>query len=96
MKLFRKMRKKIRMHSPYSHNQLDYIQSNVNEMRNDAKALQTLCNALLFCEHLPEHKTGHIRKNDADIALQFLLKVALKQNKELRAIEKQVKRIKED
>lgn len=91
MNLFKKMRKKIRVYLPYSHNQLDYIQSNVNEMRNDAKALQTLCNALLFCEHLPEHKTGHISKDDADIASQFLLKIALKQNKKLRVIEQQVK-----
>ena len=93
MKLFKKMRKKMRMHLPYSHNfQLDVIQSNVRKLKNDARAIQTLSKALLFCM---EHPTGYISKKDANKASQFLLETALHNEKEVNAIERQLNKIKE-
>lgn len=66
MKLFKKIRKKIRMHLPYSRSsKLDAIQSNVRKLHDDTRAIQTLSKALLFCMHLSEHQTGYISKEDA-------------------------------
>lgn len=96
MKLFRKMRKKIRMRLPYSHDfQLDVIQSNAKKLKNDARAIQTLSKTLLLCMRLSEHSTSNISKEDANRASQFLLDTALQINKEVNAIEKQLDKIKE-
>lgn len=94
MKLFKKIRKKIRMHLPYSRSsKLDAIQSNVRKLHDDARAIQTLSKALLFCM---EHPTGYISQNDASKASQFLLEIALHNEKEVNAIERQLNKIKED
>ena len=97
MDLLNKMRKKMRIHLPYSRSsQLDAIQSNVRKLHDDARAIQTLSKALLFCMHLSEHQTGYISKEDAYRASQFLLVTALANEKEVNAIEKQLDKVKEE
>lgn len=97
MDLLNKMRKKMRIHLPYSRSsQLDAIQSNIRKLHDDARGIQTLSKALLFCMHLSEHQTGYISKEDANRASKFLLETALANEKKVNAIENQLDKIKEE
>lgn len=122
MNLFKKMRKKIRLHSSYSPNidhfilsnanelqekanvfptldnttaSLDKIQTHVKSLKNDARAIQILCNALSFCTQLPEYRAGYISKEDGSIASRYLLEKALSNEKDVEVIENKIEKIKE-
>lgn len=123
MNLFKKIRKKIRLHSSYSPSidqfilsnanelqekskvfptldnetaSLDEIQTHVKSLKNDARAIQILCNTLSFCMQLPEYRAGHISKEDSGIASRYLMENALSNERDVEAIENKIRKIKED
>lgn len=86
----------MRIHLPYSRSsQLDAIQSNVRKLHDDARAIQTLSKALLFCMHLSEHQTGYISKEDKVIASNYLLDKALSNERATKSIKVKLAKIKE-
>lgn len=123
MNLFKKIRKKIRLHSSYSPSidqfilsnanelqekskvfptldnaaaSLDEIQTHVKSLKNDARAIQILCNTLSFCMQLPEYRAGYISKEDSGIASRYLMKNALSNERDVEVIENKIRKIKED